>query len=726
MVANRANILDALDIMRELTHKPYDWDYNIHHNSERFIKHAWNQKNLNVKQFPRVQFGVATKDDTTRWQTGETELPSHPGLIVKYKREWFGAQNGCVAHWGQSDEAQEKLRQYQRQGLLSQEKKEVRDFTIVILTMNRLNSLQRLVRSLMHPDCQYGKFDISVNVEFHIDRPKNTTIRESWLNLIRWTSNVSWPHGSVKALVARENMGLRDAWFHAWKPVNEDDRAIILEDDVEVSPSWFLWVNKAYDAYSHEGEVAGFSLQRQDVVPLTDKEKRQKKVQSNNNEPFLYSLLGSIGFSPNAKVWKEFLGWTECALCKGIDVSVDGLVTTRWYNHYDKKSMWEQHLVYYMYHKGLYCLYQFPKNETQALALHWNEKGEHNTGGRSAHDKVQDLGDVVFPEIGSIQRYDWGANLMNSTMPKTLLLSAAVGYKDLSLYSTFLSTLRTHYKGDVMLLLEKRFDPEIKIMLQEYNIMHAEVDGSKSWHGFNIERFKFYSTYCKRYEYCMALDFRDSFFQGDPFSFLKVEAKAELILQTHNIKFGQKAKGIPAHWKMIPTCANFNETLAEEYRSCLMDKYLINAGGIAGKGHIFQQLESTVIGMAKEEDCSDQMALNIGVYCDMLPNLSTVKVYKQGTGPINTLGYGSQYLKLGERVGNLDCFPSPVVHQGDLLNLSAPSPLGDSCVADEYEKRDLPEGGYMLVPIVKPPHSTEWSPFQPVQEVLLEVLPVNE
>lgn len=262
LVASRANILDALDIMRELTHKPYDWDYNKHHNTERFIKYAWNQKNLNVKQFPRVQFGVATKDDTTRWQTGETDLPSHPGLIVKYKREWYGAQNGCNRYWSQSHEVQENLRRYREQGMLLQDEN-VRHFTIIILTMNRLNSLQRLVKSLMHPDCQYTKFNMKVNVEFHIDRPKNNNTSESWLDLIRWTSKLSWPYGSVKSLVARENMGLRDAWFHAWRPVDEDDRAIILEDDVEVSPPWFNWVNKAYDVYSHEEEVAGFSLQRQ-------------------------------------------------------------------------------------------------------------------------------------------------------------------------------------------------------------------------------------------------------------------------------------------------------------------------------------------------------------------------------------------------------------------------------------------------------------------------------
>ena len=85
LVASKENVLDSLDILRELVHQPYEWDYEKHHNTERFMKYAWSQKGLNVKQFKRVMFGVKTKDDTTRWQTGEDTLPEHPHLIVKYK-----------------------------------------------------------------------------------------------------------------------------------------------------------------------------------------------------------------------------------------------------------------------------------------------------------------------------------------------------------------------------------------------------------------------------------------------------------------------------------------------------------------------------------------------------------------------------------------------------------------------------------------------------------------
>jgi len=215
----------------------------------------------------------------------------------------------------------------------------------------------------------------------------------------------------------------------------------------------------------------------------------------------------------------------------------------------------------------------------------------------------------------------------------------------------------------------------------------------------------------------MALDFRDSFFQDDPFRFLSAEsAETDLFVQTHGVWFGERVKGIN-----LLACANNNETLVEEYRTCLADKALINAGGFIGKGHVFEQLESIVVGMAKEggmaEGCDDQMATNIGVHCNLLSSPTSVKVFKQGMGPIHTLGYGSQFLKLGTKVGNLDCFPSPVVYQGNAVNFSAPAPLED-CRTGDYEKQDLPGGGYTLVPVKQPQQSTGESPFQPAEKVL--------
>ena len=572
-------------------------------------------------------------------------------------------------------------------------------FKVVILTMDRLSSLKRLVESLSRPDCSYESFGMDVDLIFHVDRPKAGKDTAAWIETVRWTvENVTWPHGSTFTLVANENMGLRRAWLEAWHPESDDDRAIILEDDVTVSPLWYRWVNGAYDAYGQDvRRIAGFSLQRQDLVPLTSK--TRSSVPTNDNEPFLYSLVGSIGFAPNARVWRNFLDWAECAIENDVDVSVDGLVTSDWWKKLDKRGMWTQHFIYYMNRLGLACLYHFPKDAGKALGVHWREKGEHyDRNGGASHGVVTDPGeisDLVFPEVLNV--YDFGAapNKSGRARPTTLVVAAAVGYSA-DVFASFVGTLRQHYDGDALLLVRKDPPPDVLKILEENRVFYREYFGDNTcgnlsknpchgegnWDRFNIERFEFYRIVCEEYDYCMALDFRDSVFQGDPFGYLRAEpelSKAELVTQSHAHiwDFTRTAAGeVKYHNRMIPYC-NIPEGL--DVRNCMTGKPLINAGGIVGRPSAFEKLEKVVNLIANPDrnpgchylpcTCSDQMAMNIGVHCGLegLGEGSAVPLQGTGHGPINTVGWGSVFTTVGESFGDLDCMPSPVVHQGDLI-----------------------------------------------------------
>ena len=108
-------------------------------------------------------------------------------------------------------------------------------------------------------------------------------------------------------------------------------------------------------------------------------------------------------------------------------------------------------------------------------------------------------------------------------------------------------------------------------------------------------------------------------------------------------------------------------------------KPLINAGGIVGRPSAFEKLEKVVNLIANPDraagcrrtpcTCSDQMAMNIGVHCGLegLGEGSAVPLQGTGHGPINSVGWGSVFTTVGESFGDLDCMPSPVVHQGDLI-----------------------------------------------------------
>jgi FkbM family methyltransferase len=203
----------------------------------------------------------------------------------------------------------------------------------IVLTKNRPKSLQRLLKSI-------GK---ATSVDIHTDDV---------------------------------NLGLRGAWLSAWMPTSPYERAIILEDDVELSPMWKEWLDHMWTCHYDLEGLAGITLQRQTLVP---KKPRRDFTIINNNKPFMYRLVGSIGFSPHPVVWKQFIEWTQTLDLNTFRAEVPGLITSDWYNHLNKRTMWTQLFIRYCHDRDLYTLYITPP-DGKTMASHWREPGEHHSG----------------------------------------------------------------------------------------------------------------------------------------------------------------------------------------------------------------------------------------------------------------------------------------------------------------------------------------------------------
>ena len=278
------------------------------------------------------------------------------------------------------------------------------DMTIIILSMDRFESLQRLVQSLLQ--AMYPPHD-RIDIQIRFDRPQQyerfvgvsttttntdnntdttTTIDtdsietravqvimyNTWREKIQRVEDylkARWTCGQVSVIVSELNLGLAQSWFTSWRPSSKLDRALILEDDVEVSPIYYLWLQHAHDNYGYgyhhsrkqqyitnnktntaanananattiettttlrinkQGydqygtkhskpypqipDLASICLPRQTLIPLKSQYHKSKQFKNGKSgifpteEPFLYSLLGSHGFSPLAHIWMEFLG----------------------------------------------------------------------------------------------------------------------------------------------------------------------------------------------------------------------------------------------------------------------------------------------------------------------------------------------------------------------------------------------------------------------------------
>jgi hypothetical protein len=524
------------------------------------------------------------------------------------------------------------------------------DFQIIILTMDRFSSLQRLVDSLKATD--YGSDTVDLLVRF--DRPK-TPSTEFWAAADAFRANLTWSAGQVTVTMAKENMGLRAAWLAAWRPTSVTERALILEDDIEVSPLWYRWMQGAYEAYGHRTDIAGLSLQRQTLVPL--KSQRQNGIPDHDGLPFLYKLVGSIGYAPLAAKWMDFLDFAECALATDLAVRTPELVTSDWYDKLDQRGMWTQLFIYFCKYYDLYTLYDFPTDH-RALAAHWREKGEHYgvTGGRD-FGLVEGAKQVRWEFPLDLPRLDWNARPTQGTSLRSLVLSAAVGYTEKE-FERFVRNLRQHYDGDVAVLVWQGAPRVIFTLLEENHIQVVttrEPGGPRAsalWYKVNEVRWQFYQDACREadYDLCMAVDFRDTLFQDDPFRGMKAEAGAVLHVYEHNLVMNGW------HLDVAWSCKGRNEELKK--------KMIINAGGFVGSPKVFPQLAWAILEDGK--GCDDQVALNLGVYGKRLN--ATIHSHAQTEGSINNVGWGGKVHRDGRnRFLNGNCFPSPTVHQFDMV-----------------------------------------------------------
>ena len=263
-------------------------------------------------------------------------------------------------------------------------------FKIYILTMNRDKSLTRLLNSIEKAFYKGDKLELYI----HIDKSEQNA------NCIKVAQSFQFSHGTKIIKIARTRNGLRDAWLNAWDPI-DTERAIILEDDVEVSPYWYLWLKNAWDNYETRTDLGGISLQRQTLIP---KKPHKNREIINDHKPFLYKLVGSIGFSPHPQQWKKFLLWTKMKNLNTYEAKVDGLITSDWYVISNKKSIWTQLFIKYCVIEDLYTLYiNLPEKKT--LATHWKEKGEHFRGNEGKDFELNQKIKLEFPT--NLVKYDF-------------------------------------------------------------------------------------------------------------------------------------------------------------------------------------------------------------------------------------------------------------------------------------------------------------------------------
>jgi len=133
------------------------------------------------------------------------------------------------------------------------------DLLIKVITFVRYESFSRLLRSLRAAD--YGpcsSVDLQITIDFSLNFEKYPKVSQE--KVFEISSSFNWPFGRKIILRRIHSAGLRMNWLEGIYDVSSYDYVAIFEDDMEVSPQFYNFINYIHVSNYLNEDVASFCL----------------------------------------------------------------------------------------------------------------------------------------------------------------------------------------------------------------------------------------------------------------------------------------------------------------------------------------------------------------------------------------------------------------------------------------------------------------------------------
>ncbi|KAK2146977.1 hypothetical protein LSH36_576g03104 [Paralvinella palmiformis] len=295
------------------------------------------------------------------------------------------------------------------------------DLRIIVITFNRGASLETLLLSLDHLELDGDK----ASLEIWIDRdPLSEAVDCATLAVAR---DFVWSLGKKHVYAQRTHVGIYGQWIDTWRPQpGTRELALILEDDLTVSPYAYRWLKAVHRKYGSRKDVAGYTLQSEDVNLATGVGRWYSLTGPAADMAFMYKRIGTWGYAPHPEVWRRFQDWFHAVRTKpDFRPYVDkASIITKWYRDLEvqgrESSMWSMWHVYYSDQMALFTIYNNLQTSAPgdhvALVENRKELGLHFQGPflrwlrRSKLMTSWSDGYVDVPDFPV--RYDWDGTVL--------------------------------------------------------------------------------------------------------------------------------------------------------------------------------------------------------------------------------------------------------------------------------------------------------------------------
>lgn len=282
--------------------------------------------------------------------------------------------------------------------------------SIHVFAWRREKSLDRLCKSLLR--ASYSGHEVPLY--FHVDGEPLDLV-------VAYVNSFNWPHGPKIVNIRKERLGMPNAILSGWTPKEDDEYAILLEDDIEVAVGFFEFSLYCLSTSTYkrmvEGEehgMMGCSLYTPRVDEIGPAPNAWSPPTWNppyaigpKHRLFFFQLPCSWGAIYHAKYWREFLQYYSIRQQIGQSFpEVPNSRSNEWF------QSWKRVLIELMLFRGWYLLY--PSFHGQAsFSTNYFEKGIHSVAeGKAAPvpNEIRKFGDRRFT-VPLIQDFSFRASL---------------------------------------------------------------------------------------------------------------------------------------------------------------------------------------------------------------------------------------------------------------------------------------------------------------------------
>lgn len=167
---------------------------------------------------------------------------------------------------------------------------------VVVAAYNRTHSLQRLLSSLAT-----AVYEAEVTLVISIDKSDSEDVFEV-------ANNFEWNNGKKVIITHNENLGLKKHILSCGNLTREYGSIILLEDDLYVSPFFYVYALNALEFYDTDTNIAGISLYTHSFnvhakLPFT--------AIKEESSVFFMQLPSSWGQAWTYRQWNEFMQWFD-------------------------------------------------------------------------------------------------------------------------------------------------------------------------------------------------------------------------------------------------------------------------------------------------------------------------------------------------------------------------------------------------------------------------------